>query len=59
MNRCYDPSTGEVVKDIQEFSVKAGILSRSRTEEGGIGEEYTLDHVDSAQQQRYAAPAQN
>ena len=39
----YDPSTGEVVQDIQEFSVKAGILSRSRTEEGGIGEEYTLD----------------
>ena len=39
----YDPSTGEVVQDTTEYSVKAGILSRSRTESGGIGEDYTLD----------------
>ena len=39
----YDPGTGEVVPDVTEYSVKAGILSRSRTEQGGIGENYTLD----------------
>ena len=39
----YDPATGEVVQDITEYSIKAGILSRERTEEGGIGEEYLLN----------------
>ena len=39
----YDPSTGEVVQDTTEYSIKAGILSRERTEEGGVGEEYLLN----------------
>ena len=39
----YDPATGEVVQDTTEYSIKAGILSRERTEEGGIGEEYLLN----------------
>ena len=39
----YDPATGEVVQDITEYSIKAGILSRERTEEGGVGEEYLLN----------------
>ena len=38
----YDPSTGEVVPDQTEYSVKAGVLSRSRTEDGGVGEVYSL-----------------
>ena len=39
----YDPATGEVTQDTTEYSIKAGILSRERTEEGGIGEEYLLN----------------
>ena len=38
----YDPSTGEVVPDVKDFTVKAGVLSRSRTEDGGVGETYEL-----------------
>ena len=38
----YDPATGEVTQDTTEYSIKAGILSRERTEEGG-GEEYLLN----------------
>ena len=38
----YDPATGEVVQDTTEYSIKAGILSRERTEEG-VGEEYLLN----------------
>ena len=36
----YDPSTGEVVLDITQFSINAGILSRGRLEEG-VGESYS------------------
>ena len=39
----YDPSTGEVTENTQQFSIKAGVLSRSRTEEGGVGETYSLN----------------
>ena len=39
----YDPATGEVVQDTTEYSIKAGILSRERTEEGGVAEEYLLN----------------
>ena len=38
----YDPSTGEVTQNTEQFSIKAGVLSRGRTEEGGVGETYTL-----------------
>ena len=39
----YDPASGEVTQDTTEYSIKAGILSRERTEEGGIGEQYLLN----------------
>lgn len=38
----YDPSSGEVVENTEQFSIKAGILSRGRAEEGGVGESYEL-----------------
>ena len=38
----YDPSTGEVTQNTEEFSIKAGVLSRGRSEEGGVGETYEL-----------------
>ena len=38
----YDPSTGDVTEDIEQFTVSAGVLSRGRTEEGGVGEDYEL-----------------
>ena len=33
----YDPSTGEVTENTEQFSIKAGVLSRGRTEEGPRG----------------------
>ena len=39
----YDPATGQLVNDWADKTIKAGILSRSRTESGGIGETYSLD----------------
>ena len=38
----YDPSTGEVVPNTTQFSINAGILSRGRLEEGGVGESQEL-----------------
>ena len=39
----YDPATGELVNDVQDYSISAGVLSRSRTDEGGAGEDYSLE----------------
>ena len=38
----YDPATGEVTETSEQYSVNAGILSRGRTEQGGVGETYEL-----------------
>ena len=38
----YDPLTGTVPKVEVQHNIKAGVLSRGRTEEGGGGETYEL-----------------
>jgi hypothetical protein len=38
----YDPSTGEITESTEQYSIKAGVISRARTEEGGVGETYSL-----------------
>lgn len=38
----YDPGTGDVTQNIEDFAIKAGVLSRGRLEEGGVGENYEL-----------------
>ena len=38
----YNPSTGDVTQDTEQFTVSAGVLSRGRTEAGGVGEDYEL-----------------
>ena len=38
----YDPSTGDVVENVTQFDIKAGVLSRGRVEAGGVGESYEL-----------------
>ena len=38
----YDPVTGEVVENTEEYTIKAGVLSRGRQEDGGVGEDYEL-----------------
>ena len=38
----YDPSTGDVTQNITEYEINAGVLSRGRTEQGGVGEDYEL-----------------
>ena len=38
----YDPSTGEVVPNVTQYDINAGVLSRGRTEQGGVGEDYEL-----------------
>ena len=38
----YDPSSGDVVENVTQFSIKAGVLSRGRVESGGVGETYEL-----------------
>jgi len=38
----YDPSTGEVVPNVKQYDINAGVLSRGRTEQGGVGEDYEL-----------------
>ena len=49
--RTYDVSTGQVVETVVEYNMNAGILSRTRTEEGGVGETYSIElwiqHADS------------
>ena len=42
LGSAYDPSTGEITENTQRFSIKAGVISRGRTEEGGVGETYSL-----------------
>ena len=38
----YDPSTGEVVPNVTQYDINAGVLSRGRAEQGGVGENYEL-----------------
>lgn len=38
----YDPTTGDVTANETLFLIRAGILSRGRVEEGGVGETYEL-----------------
>ena len=38
----YDPNTGEVVPDVTQYDINAGVLSRGRTEQGGVGETHEL-----------------
>lgn len=38
----YDPATGDVTPNVQDYSITAGVLSRGRVEEGGVGELYEL-----------------
>lgn len=44
----YDPSSGDVVDTVTDFNISAGVLSRGRVEQGGVGETYEirlwLDH---------------
>lgn len=41
--KTFDPMTGKVTGADTDHNIKAGVLSRSRTEEGGPNETYTLD----------------
>ena len=38
----YDPATGEVTQNTTQYDINAGVLSRGRTEEGGVGESQEL-----------------
>tara|TARA_A200000159_G_scaffold68719_3_gene63665 strand:+ start:9150 stop:9518 length:369 start_codon:yes stop_codon:yes gene_type:complete len=38
----YNPATGEVTQNTTQFDIKAGVLSRGRTEEGGVAETQEL-----------------
>ena len=38
----YDPATGEVTQNTTQYDINAGVLSRGRTEEGGVGETQEL-----------------
>ena len=42
LGRDYDPISGEVVENTQDFDISAGVISRARVEEGGVGETYSL-----------------
>ena len=33
----YDPSTGDFEQTVEEYEIKAGVLSCGRVEEGGVG----------------------
>ena len=41
-NGSYNPETGEVTGTTTDYAINAGVLSRSRVEEGGVGEVYQL-----------------
>ena len=41
-NPTYDPETGEVTPNVITHSINAGVLSRGRSESGGVAEEYEL-----------------
>ena len=47
----YDPASGEVTPNVTQYDIAAGVLSRGRTEQGGVGEDYELrlwiDHSDT------------
>jgi len=34
----YDPSVGDVVETVTDYNVNIGLLSRGKSEEGGVGE---------------------
>ena len=36
----YDPATGDVTPNVTLYEISAGVLSRGRTEQGGVGENY-------------------
>ena len=38
----YDPASGSVIENVTQLNIKAGVLSRGRTEQGGVGEAYEL-----------------
>ncbi len=38
----YDPATGYVTPNVVDYAIKAGVLSRGRTEAGGTAETYEL-----------------
>ena len=38
----YDPATGTITSSDIDHSIKAGVLSRGRTENGGVGEDYEI-----------------
>ena len=38
----YDPATGQVTPVTEQYAIKAGVLSRGRMEEGGVGETYEI-----------------
>ena len=38
----YDPATGQVTTTSTDTAMKAGVLSRARSEEGGTGETWNL-----------------
>ena len=38
----YDPASGSVIENVTQLNIKAGVLSRGRTEQGGVGESYEL-----------------
>ena len=38
----YDPSTGDVIQNVEQYTIKAGVLSRGRQEAGGVGEDYEI-----------------
>ena len=39
----YDPATGEVTNTIEDYSISAGVLKRARQDDGGAGEDYSLE----------------
>ena len=41
-NPTYDPATGQTTPNVVEYDINAGILSRGRSESGGVAEEYEL-----------------
>ena len=38
----YDPASGSVIENVTQLNIKAGVLSRGRSEQGGVGEAYEL-----------------
>ena len=41
--RAYDVTTGRIEETVVEYNIKVGILSRARTEEGDVGEVYSIE----------------